>query len=566
MNTSILAVDNMFARGLATAPVLSKPMAAPDTGQFAAVSSDSYPPLNTGETATADNTFTNTKSKAVNKPPQEFSRAVRKKIMTKEHHNAEADKESKKQNPTPTVAPQPDIIQNWLTEHSLTIERSKDGVATKIVPKAGYELARLLVSLKADKLPRGAGQTTKPAESRPPAAIARRRAVLKDLLPDLYRALLATDTTSGKNKNAGKIQIPDKELVGTKGTVNRQSGKKLMLEALVNGSNKTAAAGQKPAIADKSAGSGGPKTPLPILSNDGLPTDQSKPSGAGQNVPLSPEKFAIAAGKIVSNKTDTGQTPPGLSDGKPQQQAGNPLSDRSIFQKLNSAQVQVSTNQTKNQNPSGSVSTNSSNSNTEAVSQILSPDPSNAQPPIAERFFDVSAPAAGTAGDTSLSDTSAGISAQIQTSILQSSLRLGEGQITIRLNPPELGKVFIKFQEQQDQITGLLEVSKIQTRAQIQQALPQIIRNLADSGIQIKRLEVVLVETNQQEQHSFRDQSLNDGFSEQQAGTEGNNPNNTSARNQPANPANGTNSGYTGFGESQESEFLITDNSINMLV
>ncbi|HEW79116.1 MAG TPA: flagellar hook-length control protein FliK, partial [Phycisphaerales bacterium] len=174
--------------------------------------------------------------------------------------------------------------------------------------------------------------------------------------------------------------------------------------------------------------------------------------------------------------------------------------------------------------------------------------------------------AAGTAGDTSLSDTSAGISAQIQTSILQSSLRLGEGQITIRLNPPELGKVFIKFQEQQGQITGLLEVSKIQTRAQIQQALPQIIRNLADSGIQIKRLEVVLVETNQQEQHSFRDQSLNNGFSERQAGTEGNNPNNTSARNQPANPANGTNSGYTGFGESQESEFLITDNSINMLV
>ncbi|HEW79723.1 MAG TPA: flagellar hook-length control protein FliK, partial [Phycisphaerales bacterium] len=478
MNTSILAVDNMFARGLATAPVLSKPTAAPDTGQFAAVSSDSYPPLNTGETAMADNTFTNTKSKAVNKPPQEFSRAVRKKIMTKEHHNAEADKESKKPNPTPTVAPQPDIIQNWLTEHSLT----KDGVATKIVPKAGYELARLLVSLKADKFPHRAGQTTKPAESKPPAAIAQRRAVLKDLLPDLYRALLATDTTSGKNKNAGKIQIPDKELVGTKGTVNRQSGKKLMLEALVNGSNKTATAGQKPAIADKSAG---PKTPLPILSS----TDQSKPSGTGQNVQLSPEKFAIAAGKIVSNKTDTGQTPPGLSDGKPQQQADNPLSDSSIFQKLNSAQVQVSTNQTKNQNPSGSVSTNSSNSNTEAVSQILSPDPSyNAQPPIAERFFDVSAPAAGTAGDTSLSDTSAGISAQIQTSILQSSLRLGEGQITIRLNPPELGKVFIKFQEQQGQITGLLEVSKIQTRAQIQQALPQIIRNLADSGIQIKRL------------------------------------------------------------------------------
>ncbi|HDZ68861.1 MAG TPA: flagellar hook-length control protein FliK, partial [Phycisphaerales bacterium] len=524
MNTSIPAIDNMFARNLVTASVPSKPPSAKNTNQFATASPDSPTPTTVPETATTDKTLPNTQSKPIDKPPQEFSRTVREEITAEEPHNANADKASAKQNPTLTVAPQPDIVQSWLTEHSLTVEHSKDRIATKIAPKAGHELAQLLVSLKADKFHPGAGQTTKPAENRAPLTTGQGRAVLKDLLPDVSRALLATDTAPGKNKNAGKIQIPDKELVGTKGTLDRQSGKKLMLEALVNGSNKTTTAGQKPAIADKPAVFGGPKTPLPTLPNDGLPTAQSKPSVAGRNVPASPEKFAIAAGKIVSNKTDTGQTPSELSDGKPRQHALNPLSDGSIFQKLNSAQVQVSTNQTKyqtkSQNPGSSGSTNSSDSNTQAVSQILSPASSyNIQPPIAERFFDVSAPAAGTAGNTSLSDTSAGISAQIQTSILQSPLRLGEGQITIRLNPPDLGKVFIKFQEQQDHITGLLEVSKMQTRVQIQQALPQIIRNLSDSGIQIKRLEVVLVETDQQGQHSFKDQSLHDGFSEQQPGT-----------------------------------------------
>jgi len=64
-------------------------------------------------------------------------------------------------------------------------------------------------------------------------------------------------------------------------------------------------------------------------------------------------------------------------------------------------------------------------------------------------------------------------------------------RFTIRLNPPELGKVFARFHSQDNQIIGLLEVSKPETAAEIRQALPEIVRDLQDLGVQIKRLDVL---------------------------------------------------------------------------
>jgi flagellar hook-length control protein FliK len=103
---------------------------------------------------------------------------------------------------------------------------------------------------------------------------------------------------------------------------------------------------------------------------------------------------------------------------------------------------------------------------------------------------------------------SASIGEQILESI-HSSLRQGGQEIIIRLNPPELGKVFLRFHEQQDSITGLLEVSRAQTRYEIEHALPEVIRALQDSGIQVSRFEVELAD--QPQQQLLRDQSSPEG-------------------------------------------------------
>jgi flagellar hook-length control protein FliK len=89
--------------------------------------------------------------------------------------------------------------------------------------------------------------------------------------------------------------------------------------------------------------------------------------------------------------------------------------------------------------------------------------------------------------------TSTDVGKQVLESI-QSTLsgRGSDQQITVQLNPPELGRVSIRFQEQNNELTGHLEVNKPETRAEIEHALPQMIRNLADCGIHIKRIDVTL--------------------------------------------------------------------------
>jgi len=121
----------------------------------------------------------------------------------------------------------------------------------------------------------------------------------------------------------------------------------------------------------------------------------------------------------------------------------------------------------------------------------------------------------------------------------------------------------IRFQEQQDQITGLLEVEKIQTRYEIEHALPQIIENLRDSGIQIKRLEVMLPDAEQSEQEALKDQSLQNGWAQQQdsanPGLRGNNPDTGEINEWLTN-----NISYRNISELREA--FVTGSSINMLI
>ena len=82
-------------------------------------------------------------------------------------------------------------------------------------------------------------------------------------------------------------------------------------------------------------------------------------------------------------------------------------------------------------------------------------------------------------------------------------------QLSVELNPPELGRVLIQFEQHDHSISGTLQVDNRATRAEIEQALPQIVQNLQDSGIQVKRLDVQLSD---QYQQAFRDSSLADMY------------------------------------------------------
>jgi flagellar hook-length control protein FliK len=101
-------------------------------------------------------------------------------------------------------------------------------------------------------------------------------------------------------------------------------------------------------------------------------------------------------------------------------------------------------------------------------------------------------------------DSVQSVSQQIMESV-HSSIQQGQSRLTIDLHPAELGRVFIKLEEMDGQIAGVLEVTERQTRAEIDQALPQIIQSLQESGISIKRLDVAMSNDNQH--NGSKDQS-----------------------------------------------------------
>jgi hypothetical protein len=126
---------------------------------------------------------------------------------------------------------------------------------------------------------------------------------------------------------------------------------------------------------------------------------------------------------------------------------------------------------------------------------------------------------AATAANGSTSDTASAIREQICQSV-QASIQQGNSQITIRLHPPELGRVSVKFSQLGNELTGLLEATNPQTRAEIRHAIPEIIRSLEQSGISVKNIDVTLSDLPRQPvQESFRDNSSQDFW--QQFGNQG---------------------------------------------
>ncbi|MHC4270743.1 MAG: flagellar hook-length control protein FliK [Planctomycetota bacterium] len=196
---------------------------------------------------------------------------------------------------------------------------------------------------------------------------------------------------------------------------------------------------------------------------------------------------------IADNKTDNSQN-------QTQQTTESNLTADSLAEKAESQQLKINNLQTSNP----SANTNETNIDTSPQQIVNSGSEQNQE-------INSSTSTLNENPDTGLllNTASAKVGQQIQESI-QSSLGSDEKQITITLQPPELGKVTIKFEQQGGDITGQLEVTKAETRLQISQQLPGIIRNLADAGIQIKRIDVNLAD--QYEQEGFKQQSSQDMF------------------------------------------------------
>ncbi|MCF7954177.1 MAG: flagellar hook-length control protein FliK [Phycisphaerae bacterium] len=143
---------------------------------------------------------------------------------------------------------------------------------------------------------------------------------------------------------------------------------------------------------------------------------------------------------------------------------------------------------------------------------------------------------------------------------IRSSMTRGREQISIALDPPELGRVMIKFQQRNGEIVGIVEVDKARTHREIADEMPMIVKSLNDSGIAVKKVEVVLTE--QQTQDTLSDNSAkgNNNTGRNGFGGSSDNPQSEGSENggrnfsRQYNPANNTDN-YTN---------TVSDDAINM--
>ncbi|MFB0552135.1 MAG: flagellar hook-length control protein FliK [Phycisphaerae bacterium] len=598
MNTNLLTIDNMLFTGAAVAaPPASKPNTFTNATQFSRAADDTPPPSNTPE-STTDNIPTITQNEPVNKPMEDFRHTLRKTAKVEAPQQDRDDTKSEQQDSASAKPSRANPNQSLSTpEIPITLGALVKEVATKMEPKTGRQLAEFIANLKDGASPPVPGKAAKSAEIKLLVTTDKGQLGLKTVLSNISKGTADTQLEQGNNIN--KIPIPNSTVASTKAPGNGENAKELITNAFVDDGSKTTVSNDKTASGDTSVVAGSPKSSAlsgkklgtdilvdndskttneettmtdksaipgnektPTLNTNFPPVQTKHTEPPSQPVGITPEKTAPNAEK----PSDSAAAAPDIvsessgGNGKESPRAGNKLSDNPTVQELNVTAVQVSTGQTKNRG--SSTSNDSSDSDLE---KILSHN--NPQTPVTEQSHN-SAEGAKTAslpGQTSPSSVSAEIGKQILESIHSSLSREGQDQqITIRLNPPELGKVLIKFDEQDSQIIGLLEVSKPQTRIEIQQALPRIIQNLQDSGIHIKRLEVVLSEGKQPEQEALKDQSLQNGWTQQHDSTNShwggvNNPETNGINEWLIN-----NNSYENISELQEA--LTTDGSINMLI
>lgn len=83
---------------------------------------------------------------------------------------------------------------------------------------------------------------------------------------------------------------------------------------------------------------------------------------------------------------------------------------------------------------------------------------------------------------------------QVTDSLIDSAKLYRAGRnsrIEVRLSPPELGKVAISIRKQGNTIEGVLSVERPETRRALEDVAAQVIRGLADSGVNVRRIQVV---------------------------------------------------------------------------
>ncbi len=530
MAANLLAIDNLFIPAAPAARQVNLPIprknAHTEQPDRAASLQDTRPPCTDTpdkptlrhETAT-DNAVPQATQKPKMQSQGDFSHNLRSNIAANSARRNPQNNKPEGQNAGTPIANQPNIVQLWLAQYHIE-HHGKEGCSKKPDPKAGRQLAQSLAQLKSAKLP-AAGENKANTASQPAGGATSDTATARAAATD---TVFKPEQTDAGNPN----QLSKEPLVSTNGSKSPKAGDQSAAQYgrqpapfgqntptrnaqnLVISNKATATPVAEPAsektllqattAAEKNGISEVPKAPLldPKAASAQLKSPALNPQ------PLDNTEEPTHAARQTSHNGPLVFAHSGSADGK---HAGKNLSTKAAAQNLNITGLRITTAQAKNGD--GAAPNNAFNTESDNPMSGF-----NLQSPASETSSQAFGPMTKThnlSEEQNLPHIGRQILESIKTSLAQNQ---PNQRITIRLNPPELGRVSIEFRQNQDHITGILQVSKLQTRDELQHLLPEIVRTLQDAGINLKRLDLEL--TDQGQQHHYKDQSLHDQESSSQ--------------------------------------------------
>ncbi len=586
MNNSLLAVADVLVNTVSNGPASSKYEAPKNTLPFTLNSADKSGAANTtpAPETTTDNiiagdiqhgkmgefsTYTDIPSdksshgqSTTGKPSQNISDTPAKKTVSQK-----ANENNNKEKPKTDDLNTKTFLLGNLSNLVKTQESSTDNlllgknVAIGINSPSQQKKISKALSKSVVQLTKNTHETTlKPVLS----GISEKQTIADKALTS-NKEVFSTKDLGSQNSKMGILvgQPADATLKSSASSLSADSG-----VGLVRNTNEKIASKQNPPKQSTTGGStdiAGSANPKKQVLNSSLL--QEKPPGSPDFVGIAekstaPSVFTKEANNDTTNTKATLEslkgTKPVLSrvegNESPNNQAGN-----FSAQKPSLAEFEVSTSQ---KNLDSSKSYNSSNSDLEGMfssnnTHSFVPE----QPLDSTKVINITNPQ----GQTSSSGVSGSIGEQIIES-MRASLNQADlpRQVMVRLEPPDLGNILVRFQEQEDEITGLLEFSKPEIKYEIEQALPQIIRTLADCGVQIKRLDVQL--SDQFEPNADRtltEDNLENGLFQHQHSAEGGDSDGNIAEEW---LTNSPKISYHSYYDDSESQLIVTGESINMLI
>jgi flagellar hook-length control protein FliK len=596
MDTNLLTIDNMLFTGATSLkiPSITKPTLSANTTRVSQAPDNTLPHTNTPETITADNISSNPRKEIISKPRDDFNQTLRKTVK------AELSQKDQTKIKPDTDDQLAKLIANLKDSKSKpNIEHAHKSV--EIIPLVNPNKNQFGIEIIAQD--KSEGQRELKNVIKNPVI---NKNILQTSLLNTSKGISKAVIQPVKSKNYKEISTSKNIVVTKKASTNVENNKKPISQVIFTANDNKTLDNEKVCILDSSVVADNTKSPITGQKADPITIidDDSKTIKSDKNLmdksvihtnektsvlnatektPAKNTNFSQSQNKITeldsqpietvpekskpnaeittNNKTTQTEIISETSNNKDKEipNKANKFLDNSIVRDSNITDVKISINQTKRNDTStfnnnshfDSEQTPSQNNPLTSVTE-LSPNPTEGT-----KTFEY--PSQNLPNNTSVE-----IGKQVLESIHNSYTQEGRNQqITVQLNPPELGKVLIKFQEQDSQITGLLEVSKTQTRVEIEQLIPQIVRSLQESGIQIKRFDVTLTQGEQSGQGSLKEQTLQNGFAQQQGSADSytgrNNPN-TGEINEWFN----NNISYRNISELEKS--LIDDGSINMLI